>query len=39
MATKKTTRKTNRRQSLMMKKSGVTRASRPYKCGGKLKKK
>lgn len=39
MATKKTTKKTNRRQSLMMKKSGVTRSSRPYGCGGKLKKK
>ena len=31
--------KTGRRPSLMMKKAGITRQSRPFKCGGKLKKK
>lgn len=39
MATKKRTKKTNRRPSLMLKKAGVNTSSRPYSCGGKLKKK
>jgi len=36
---KRSTKRSSRRPGLMMKKAGVTRSSRPYKCGGKLKKK